>query len=174
MKQIMSQFGGVILAGVVMVLLFIIFMNVEVDGKKGIFEITGAMSAVEGADYSQNKDQETLVINAVRKKPTLSFSSEAGAVKRGSVCSILGNLMVTLPDDADTYFLSEAEEDGFTKFSYQIIKIKSPSGADVTDLYDVTSKSIIFPATGSYTFEIVIKDSEQKESRLFIQVPVDS
>lgn len=174
MKQIMSQFGGVLLAGIAMVLLFVILMNVEVDGKKGIFEITGAMAVVEGEDYSQNQDQETLSANKARKRPVLSFEPSSGKIKSGTFCSILEELYVTLPDDEEKYSLSEAEEEEFLAFTYKIKKILSPVGDDVTNLYDPVAGTLVFPSAGDYTFELYIKDSQQKESRLYIKVPVDS
>lgn len=173
MKQIMSQFGGVILAGVVMVLLFIILMNIEVDGKKGIFEITGNAAAVQGADYSANQDQEILTANTERKKPVLTFEYSSGMIQKETSCSILEYLYVALPDDGEKYNLLEALESDFSAFSYTIKKITSPQEEDVTSLYH-EDKTIIFPSAGVYTFEIYIKDSEQKESRLYIKVPVDS
>lgn len=172
MKQIMSQYGGVILAGVVMILLFLILMNVEVDGKKGIFEITGSMATAQGADYSQNQDQEKLASNIQRKLPVLTLESSSG-LKKGISYSILEYLYVTLPDEGGVYSLAQAEQDGFTAFSYNIRKIESPEGTDVTYLYDIAAKTMVFPLTGTYTFDIDIKDSEQKESRLYIKVPVD-
>lgn len=173
MKQIMSQYGGVILAGVVMILLFLILMNVEVDGKKGIFEITGSMATAQGADYSQNQDQEKVAESVQRRLPILTFECSEGRLMRGRSYSILEYLYVTLPDDGSIYSLSQAEQEDFSAFSYGITRIESPEGTDMTYLYDIAGKTMIFPMTGTYTFQIDVKDSEQKETRLYIKVPVD-
>ena len=103
----------------------------------------------------------------------MTYFPSGAFIQKGVPCQILEYLQVSLPDDGAVYLLSEAEADGFLAFSYKIQSIQSPSGEDVMHLYNESSHQITFPEVGSYTFEVYIRDSKKKESRLLVDVPVD-
>lgn len=155
MKEVMEVFGRLFLVATVAICVFslVFFQIKDESGNEGIFAIAGAAIPAgeerSGAEYS--------VYSTVA-------STQAPTIEAVYVSSLT----------TGTYRLEEivnAYDYAGNRAAAVISAVKPPNEADWIKTDRVTEVS--FDAPGIYSLEIIAKDSNQKEIRRVIRVPVN-
>ena len=158
MKKIIEAFGEVFFEGLVIGLLFVnvIYGLKDNQGKQDVFHIIGEGVPKENIEYAEYVDFKSIYKEECRKEmPTIQF---------------LGNHL-TLGINKLSDFFAAYDYEG-RELEIVVNRILDQSGMELTDRYDSVSDEIFLEETGSYLFEMEIRDADNRIKRYKIQVPV--
>ena len=156
MKEIVKMYGGAVISGIVILLLFLLLFHTVTDdaGNRGIFSIAGACLPDGG---SERTGSEFGVYGAEAEKefPEIRYMGP-GAVSVGTY---------------DLVTLIGAEDYAGGAAPFRLLRMEAPDGTEIAGAEGMTAVS--FPAPGIYTLEIRAKDGWNREQVKRIRIPVN-
>lgn len=172
MKELMKQYGGFVLAGVVLLVLLILLFSGVTDeqGNRGIIKIVAAKLDTEGTDYAAYTDYDTYKTESTKTAPEITYQ-DIGYFPVGTV-NFLQH--VTATDYAGRRLsnagsvVDDAEKgSGYLK----ITNLEDASGNDLSANINAETGEITLPEAGIYEVTIRAQDDGYRKSKSVIRVP---
>lgn len=159
MEQIVKEFGGFFIDGIVLVLLLIlVFTGLrDENGNVGAFGIVGANLEIENMNYSVYTDfSETYKMESEKNAPQIKYSGS--------------NLKAGVNKMSD--HIKAVDYEG-KALIVRVISIKSPDGREIIDSYNQDTTEISLNFVGVYGFTVVVSDDINQSLKATIQIPVN-
>jgi len=172
MKQILKVIGTSFIMALVVLGILIILINISVtsngETNKGIFNISGRASTINGVQYSAS---DVAVYESVMasKAPEIYFeNAESEEFIKDKDIEILKYFNVKYNSEVNTINAKNIDENHL-----KILDITNKAGASFMYLYNKRLKTIKFNYSDIYTITFYLIDTEQKESTVRINIPVN-
>ena len=158
MKELMKEYGGVMLAAAVTIsVLTIIFSAVtDSDGNRGIVKIIAAHMDTEGIDYNAYVDYGAYQTEIAKDVPVIEYQG-TGSLPPGTV------------NVADYV---KAHDYNGQELAVRLLKFCDSDGNELSGHMDKTSGTITFSTAGIYSFTVKAVDSGNRKTTAVIRVPV--
>ena len=166
MDLINRKFANYIAVAAFAISCFLFLFNFEIGDRKGIFEVLGGeikdRNEVVETSYSEGATGSFKAF-AARTKPTLSFNTQGadGRIRAGAELHL------------KSYFTG-TDCDGKEVEQLSFLNIEDSTGNSLIDSYNEETDTFSFPNAGIYTITCQIKDDENLESTVKLEIPVDN
>lgn len=173
MKELMKQYGGIVLAGVVLIVMFVLLFSgiTDAQGNRGIIKIVAARLDTEGTDYAAYTDYDTYETESTKTAPEITYQ-DAGYLPVGTV-NFLSNVTATDYAGRTLSNAGSAVDDGERNTGYlKITRVEDISGNDLSANINADTGEITFPAAGIYEVTIRAQDDGYRKRTYTIRVPV--
>ncbi len=174
MKEILREFGSVLLAIVVAVLVFGILFGISIGGRTGILEIAGICLEKEEEDYTAYRDFEAVHVWHERTKPQVAYIASFGRFFTGDNTNFLERYyakdMEAVIYPMDQVILAKRYPDILYG---KVVDIRRVDGTSIMESYSIETGSICFPGIGIYQVYFKVRDKENLTSIYQIPIAVD-
>lgn len=157
MKEVIEQYGKLLIAVIAGTMLIVIVFTVKDDkGNIGFLQMIGFNSNVETADYQNRIDTEASVESSNRLSPTFSTKN-------------LEQLRAGIEVDLSQHIVA-TDQDG-NSINVTMNRIMSTDGVDLTDT--CVDGKITFPQSGTYQVEVYAIDGYNATKTQVIKLSVN-
>lgn len=173
MKELMKQYGGFVLAGIVfMVMLILVFSSLQDgQGNQGVRAILAAHMDTEGIDYDAYNDYDTYSAEGVKEFPKITYQ-DIGYLPVGTTAFLNQVTAVDYAGRTLEYAGSSIDETERSRGYLKIVKFEDESGNDLGANINADTGEITFPSMGIYEITVCAQDDGCRKSTSVICVAV--
>lgn len=172
MKYITEHMFKAFLTGATIVALILVLMNIKVNVKgqeaKGVLQIIGCYVTIEKTEYSSLTDGEKLQEIAQVKSPEVIYAAEDIIICNKEI-SLLKNFKIRYYNSTSyDEYSATAPEAGYI----EVRDIITSDGTSIINQYNKSTGKIIFESDGIYSITFFVRDIENRENIMIINMPV--